>query len=194
MDSKGGAQHPPYDISMSGTGDVVMTDVRQTTATLVLGEALEGRFFVRNAAQELIVELYKPRGRRVELAVEAGTYDIRLEREKESLAARTEITDGSRVVLDPRQFGQAPAPEPTARRGDTPPPPPHAVSGRNRLDLVLGMWDLHTVDASALVVSADTAANVMERYCRFAVKLPVAMPPAISSVPFIESLPSTVPA
>ena len=49
-----------------------MTDVRQTTATLVLGEELEGRFFVRTAAQELVVELYKPRGRSVELAVEAG--------------------------------------------------------------------------------------------------------------------------
>src|SRR5262249_1656255 len=36
VDTRGGAQHPSYDISMSGTGDVVMTDVRQTTATLVL--------------------------------------------------------------------------------------------------------------------------------------------------------------
>ena len=67
VDTKGGAQHPSYDINLSGTGDVVMTDVRQTSATLVLGEDLEGRFFVRNAARELIVELFKPRGRRVEL-------------------------------------------------------------------------------------------------------------------------------
>jgi hypothetical protein len=83
VDSKGGAQHPSYDISMSGTGDVVMTDVRQTTATLVLSEGLEGRFFVRTSSQDLVVELYKPRGRAVELAVEAGIYDVRLEREKD---------------------------------------------------------------------------------------------------------------
>jgi hypothetical protein len=44
------------------------------------------------AAQELIVELYKPRGRRVELAVEAGSYDVRIEREKSALSARTTIT------------------------------------------------------------------------------------------------------
>jgi hypothetical protein len=144
VDSKGGAQHPSYDISMSGTGDVVMTDVRQTTATLVLAEALEGRFFVRNAARELIVELYKPRGRRVELAVEAGGYEIRLEREHESLVAHTDITDGSRVVVDPRQFGQAAAPEPTVRRGDTPTPPEPprlAVAGRHRLDFTTGIWN-----------------------------------------------------
>src|SRR5207344_1520004 len=85
VDTRGGAQHPSYDINLSGTGDVVMTDVRQTTATLVLGEDLEGRFFIRTAAQELVVELYKPRGRKVELAIEPGTYDVRVERDKESL-------------------------------------------------------------------------------------------------------------
>ena len=74
VDTRGGAQHPSYDTNMSGTGDVGMTDVRQTTATIVLGEDLEGRFFVRTAAQELVIELYKPRGRTVELAVEPGAY------------------------------------------------------------------------------------------------------------------------
>ena len=72
VDTSGGAQHPSYDINLSGTGDVVMTDVRQTTATLVLGEDLDGRFFVRNDAQELVVELYKPFGRKIELGLEPG--------------------------------------------------------------------------------------------------------------------------
>jgi hypothetical protein len=36
VDTRGGAQHPSYDINLTGTGDVVMTDVRQTTATIVL--------------------------------------------------------------------------------------------------------------------------------------------------------------
>jgi hypothetical protein len=35
---------------LSGTGDVVMTDVRQTTATLLLPEELEGRVFIRTPA------------------------------------------------------------------------------------------------------------------------------------------------
>jgi hypothetical protein len=50
-ETKGGAQHPSYDINLSRTGDVVMTDLRQTSATLVLGETLDGRFFVSNARQ-----------------------------------------------------------------------------------------------------------------------------------------------
>ncbi|MEO7776507.1 MAG: caspase family protein, partial [Fibrobacteria bacterium] len=33
--TKGGPQHPAYDMKLSGTGDVVMTDMRETTAGLV---------------------------------------------------------------------------------------------------------------------------------------------------------------
>jgi uncharacterized caspase-like protein len=54
-DTRGGAQHPAYDIQLSGTGDVVMTDVRQTTAGLVLSEGLTGRCFVRNSEEQLLV-------------------------------------------------------------------------------------------------------------------------------------------
>ena len=138
VDTKAGPQHPSYDISMSGTGDVVMTDLRQTTATIVLGEDLEGRFYVRNAKQQLVVELYKPRGRRVELGVEPGAYEIRMEIPRAAMIAKTEVQDGARVELDPRQFGKT-AVEATHRRGhdDT-----HrlSVNGRNRLSVRWGMW------------------------------------------------------
>ena len=49
--TQGGAQHPAYDINLSGTGDIVMTDVRQTSASVLLTEELAGRFFVRNASE-----------------------------------------------------------------------------------------------------------------------------------------------
>jgi hypothetical protein len=139
VDTRGGAQHPSYDINLSGSGDVVMTDVRQTTATLVLGEELDGRFFVRNAAQELVVELYKPFGRKIELGLEPGTYDVRLDREKTSMQAKTRVDEGGRVTLDAKQFG-AVALEATHKRGDDMPLAHYAVDGRNRFELRGGMW------------------------------------------------------
>jgi len=165
VDTRGGAQHPSYDINLSGTGDVVMTDVRQTTSTLVLGEDLEGRFFVRNASQELVVELYKPRGRRVELGVEAGSYEIRLEREKTSLSARTDVAEGARVTLEPRQFGPAAVAEATHRRGDEPAPPPRprfSVAGRNQIDLRLGVWQAanHGVATSGASIVSESVDNL----------------------------------
>jgi len=138
VDTKAGAQHPSYDINLSGTGDLVMTDVRQTTATLVLAEDLEGRFFVRNAAEEMIVELYKPRGRRVELGVEPGSYAVRLELQKSPLVASVQVADGAKVVIDRAQFGPA-ALEATRRRGDAS-TPRFAVEGRDRVELGWGFW------------------------------------------------------
>jgi hypothetical protein len=153
VDTKAGPQHPSYDISLSGTGDVVMTDIRQTSSTIVLGEDLDGRFFVRNARKELVVELYKPRGRRVELAVEAGTYEIRLEVSRASLVAKSEVADGARVVLEPRQFGRASL-EPTRPRGG-PPPPRLGVNGRNRLSVRWGMWRSSTSGGAVTTVGLD---------------------------------------
>lgn len=135
VDTRAGAQHPSYDINLSGSGDVVMTDVRQTTATLVLGEELDGRFFIRDAAQVLIVELYKPFGRKVELGLEPGTYEVRLDRDKTSMIAKAKIADGATLALEAKQFGPV-ALEATRRRGGA--PVPLAVAGRHRIELLVG--------------------------------------------------------
>ena len=167
VDTKGGAQHPSYDINLSGTGDVVMTDLRQTSATLVLGEALDGRFFVRNAKQELVVELYKPYGRLMELGLEPGAYEVRVEREAAALLAKPQVAEGTRVVLDPGQF-TATTPEKTHRRGE-PAVPPFAVSGRNRLDLRLGMWRIASSPPAGTVVAGSSTVDLLGslQYTRF---------------------------
>jgi hypothetical protein len=155
VDTKNGPQHPSYDISLSGTGDVVMTDVRQTSATLVLPSEVEGRFFVRNAAHELIVELYKPLGRPVELGVEPGTYEVRAEIRKASMVAKASVSDGSTLVLEARQFG--PAAVELTRRRDGGHAPPFAVAGRNRIELRLGTWRVadHESTVAARVYTRD---------------------------------------
>jgi hypothetical protein len=138
VDSKGGAQHPSYDINMSGTGDVVMTDVRQLSATLVLGQEVAGRFFVHNAARELIVEVYKPQGRTVALGVEPGSYEVRVEHDKTALLAKVNVADGGQLIVDRKQFNPTTV-EQTRSRGPAD-ALLYAVDGRNRLELKLGMW------------------------------------------------------
>jgi hypothetical protein len=165
VETKGGPQHPSYDINLSGTGDVVMTDLRQTSATLVIGEAVDGRIFVRNAREELVVELYKPLGRTVELGLEPGVYDVQVERAAAVLVAKPALADGARVVLDGGQLTPTTR-EATQVRGG-PKGPPLAVAGRNRLDLRFGMFE-PTAGADSVVVAGE-AVSVLGglRYTRF---------------------------
>lgn len=114
--TRGGAQHPSRDIRMSGTGDVVMTDLRHTSAGLVLGEKLSGRFYVRNAAQQLVAELFKPQGQVVELGLGAGHYSVHMEVEPQLRLAVLELGVGQRLELGPDNF-QAVDRESTVMRG-----------------------------------------------------------------------------
>ena len=78
--TQAGAQHPSYDMRLTGTGDLVLTDLRGTSAGLVLDPGLRGRIFVRGASGALVAELQKQAGKRVELGLEPGIYDMSLDR------------------------------------------------------------------------------------------------------------------
>ena len=76
-----GPQHPGYDIQMAGSGDLVLTDLRTTTAALALHENLRGRTSIRDAEGRLVVELYKDAGTPVELGLAPGDYTMILRQE-----------------------------------------------------------------------------------------------------------------
>jgi hypothetical protein len=71
-----GPQHPHYNIQTSGTGDVVMTDIRKSSALLILGEEISGKVFIHDKRDKLVVELTKPSGETIELGLEEGEYRI----------------------------------------------------------------------------------------------------------------------
>ena len=142
VELQGGAQHPAYDMSLSGTGDVVMTDVRRVSAGVQLDADVEGRLFVRSADRRLVAELYKPLGRAVELGLEAGDYDIYLEQRRQLQVARRELADGERLQLAAADFEPAPREE-TVSRGQpfavgARPPQPGGSLARFRLELQFG--------------------------------------------------------
>ena len=132
-ETQAGAQHPAYDIALSGTGDVVMTDLRQTGAELVLDETVTGRLFVRNAHNRLVVELNKPTGRRVALGLEPGAYTIRSERAESAFLATTAVADGASVVLLAEDFA------PTTREAAVARGAPKATPRFGGMD---GRWQL----------------------------------------------------
>ena len=97
--TRSGPQHPGYDIQMVGAGDLVMTDLHNLTAGLVLTKNLEGRLHVRDRADGLVIELQKPSGRSIELGLEPGDYRVFLDRDGRYFATGVKLTDGGLVQL-----------------------------------------------------------------------------------------------
>lgn len=102
--SRAGAQHPAYDIQLAGTGDLVMTDLRATDATLVLNEKLVGHIFVRDAAGRLLVELRKEPGYPVELGLGPGQYKVLMDVDGRPFETSLALSQGGRKALAQNDF------------------------------------------------------------------------------------------
>ncbi|MBI9104151.1 MAG: caspase family protein [Spirochaetales bacterium] len=87
-----GAQHPSYDMKLSGSGDLVLTDLRTASAGMSISEEIEGRLFIRDSSDKLLAEINKGTGESVTIALPPGYYTITLE--NESALSNTAVTIG----------------------------------------------------------------------------------------------------
>ncbi len=133
--SRSGPQHPGYDIQLVGAGDLVMTDLRGTSAGLVLNKGMFGRLHVRDSRGALVVELEKPTGRKVELGLDPGEYRLVLDQDGQFHGARLTLTDGGRTELSMAHLNPI-AVEYTTARGDQLPPAREVVGGVPEEDLL----------------------------------------------------------
>jgi hypothetical protein len=103
-----GPQHPNYNIQMSGTGDVVMTDIRESSALLVINKTISGRIFIHNRDQNdaLVLELTKPFGRDIKLGLEQGKYRVINIRAERVYEAEIHLKETERFELNQDQFAK----------------------------------------------------------------------------------------
>jgi hypothetical protein len=130
--TRGGPQHAAYDIQLNGIGDLVMTNVRGTSAGLVLSGDLQGFISVREPDQRLVAELRKVAGHPVELGLEPGKYLVTMAGPESVFEAAVELREGQRAEVGKLQFRLATSLEVARARGNDPtilaaplsPPPP----------------------------------------------------------------------
>lgn len=99
-----GAQHPNYHIMMSGAGDVVLTDIRKSSSSLVLTRPVAGKIFLRDRKKSLVAELNMNGGRSVTLGLESGNYSVLNERDGKLYEARVDLLEGSSYTLSNNSF------------------------------------------------------------------------------------------
>ena len=113
----GGAQHPSRDMNLAGTGDVVMTDLRATSAGLDLDESVGGRLYIRDADGELVAELNKKQGHAMSLGLPAGNYTVNLQQKTDYMGATVALVNGKREKISMGNFTSVVA-EQTVFRGE----------------------------------------------------------------------------
>ena len=116
-----GPQHPAYEINLTGSGDLVLTDLRSSSAGLSLAEELSGRMYIRDAGGALVVELRKNEGKKMEIGLEPGRYSLVLDRPGARYRAEASAGVGQRVTVRKGDFKRM-AEDAATARGEEPRP------------------------------------------------------------------------
>jgi len=119
-----GPQHPAYDMHLSGTGDVVITDLRSTESTLVLPSALRGRVTVVDKAGRVAVELTKDAGEPLSLALPNETYSVHVDNGAGEFVATITLDHGGEFSFEQGTLHRV-SPEETIARGTSHDDPEH---------------------------------------------------------------------
>ena len=94
-----GPQHPSYHIEMSGTGDVVITEIGKSAAILNIKKDVSGKVYIHNRENVLVVELSKAAGREVTIGLNAGEYRANAITAGAVLEAQFSLEDEKTTVL-----------------------------------------------------------------------------------------------
>jgi len=111
-----GPQHPAYDMHLSGTGDVVITDLRSTESSLVLPSALKGRVTIVDKDGRVAVELSKDAGEPLSLALPNETYSVHVENKDGEFAATVTLDHDGEIAFEQGALHRV-SPEETVARG-----------------------------------------------------------------------------
>ena len=100
-----GTQHPSYDITLVGSGDLVLSDISTAESILVLDSDLHGKIYIRNEASGVLVsEIKKSAGNSIPLALPSGTYKVTMIQESQTLESSAKLKVGRSVSLQTKKF------------------------------------------------------------------------------------------
>lgn len=94
-----GAQHPSYNITMVGSGDLILTDISVADSVLAIPAEASGQFLVRNIEGKLVSEINKLSGSQMSIALPVGMYTVTVNSGASTSQATVQLTRGQTTVL-----------------------------------------------------------------------------------------------
>jgi hypothetical protein len=103
---------------LSGTGDVVITDLRATETSLVLPPELHGRVTIVDGSGQVAVELVKNAGEPLDLALPDATYSVHVDVDGGAFAATVTLDHPGEIAFDDSTLHRVAAEDTVARGVD----------------------------------------------------------------------------
>ena len=110
-----GPQHPSYNITLVGSGDLILTDISDADSMLIIRPEVEGRFLIRTLEGKLAAEINKAAGNRMTLALPAGFYSIIVVGPVYTGQAAVKLAEGEAYTLEENTLRRVNLKEGTAR-------------------------------------------------------------------------------
>ena len=99
-----GTQHPSFDITLVGSGDLVLTDISSAEAVLVLPAKAQGRFLIRTLEGKLTAEINKANDTVMSLALPQGFYTVTVIGNASTTQAAVKLTKNTVYTLETATF------------------------------------------------------------------------------------------
>ncbi len=155
--TQAGAQNPSYQFDLTGSGELVLTDLRTTEASITIDETISGRLYVRDESGRLITEMRKTGGVPVTLSLPSGTYSVTLDMDADLEETEIVLRRGANAAIDRNNF-TAVKREPTRARGDNP-----AMEDEDFTELSSFDKFIEETIGETVKRAIDTAVNVREQ-------------------------------
>lgn len=99
-DSKSGPQHPNYNITLVGSGDLILSDFSQTDSIVSISKEIKGNVIIRDTNGKMICEINKTENAPVTLAIPEGNYTVLLIDEKVTLQGKMNVKKDEVFVVN----------------------------------------------------------------------------------------------
>ena len=149
-----GPQHPSFNITLVGSGDLVLTDLSDAEAMIILPSDAEGRYLVRTLDGRLASEVNKVRGSQLSIALPPGYYTVTVVTATSTGQTNVRLTAGNSFMLASDGIKQIPLTAGVARGG--------AALSSSAADDYASVGDAAGVAAAGAMVGAAGTVGIAE--------------------------------
>ncbi|MBR5095644.1 MAG: caspase family protein [Treponema sp.] len=111
-------QHPNYNITLVGSGDLVLSDISASDCMLTLSRELTGRVIIRDRNSKLVSEINKTTLAPVYLALEEGSYGVTVIGENSTLQGSFVLSPQKSYTIAPSNLTHVARAETRSRGGE----------------------------------------------------------------------------